>query len=246
LQEQLSILENDERSAQRVHFDHAGDLHTHPCQSREGQTLHLEPTEQLQQAEQESITWQAQWQRWCNPGHWVRKICKLNDTPHSIALGTAIGVFVAFTPTVGFQMLIVLALAFATQSMFRFNRMAALVAVYLSNPFTMVPIYWFNYRIGTIFLTKSVSYQEFSKLFEFDSAQAWWTNFGSLFGSVGLPLLCGSFVVATFFSLATYPVMQRAIERMQRRREQKRKLREQNSILSSQATESNQRESVAT
>jgi hypothetical protein len=40
------------------------------------------------------------------------KFLMLDDTPHRIALGIAIGVFVAWTPTVGVQMLAVIPIAF--------------------------------------------------------------------------------------------------------------------------------------
>ena len=36
--------------------------------------------------------------------------------------------------------------------LFHFNRMAAIIGVYISNPVTMIPIYWFLYKVGTIFV----------------------------------------------------------------------------------------------
>ncbi len=36
----------------------------------------------------------------------LRSIVTLHGSPEAIALGTAIGVFIAFTPTIGFQMLL--------------------------------------------------------------------------------------------------------------------------------------------
>ena len=86
------------------------------------------------------------------PRSLLRKILLLDDTAHSIALGTAIGMFIGMTPTVGIQMILVLCLAFATRPLFHFNKVAALLTVYISNPFTVLPIYWFNYSIGTYFV----------------------------------------------------------------------------------------------
>ena len=51
-----------------------------------------------------------------------RAIVMLDDTPHSIALGTAIGLFIAWTPTVGIHMILVVALAL----LFRANKVAGL------------------------------------------------------------------------------------------------------------------------
>ena len=65
-----------------------------------------------------------------------RSILMLEDTPHSIALGTAIGLFIAWTPTVGIHMILVVSLAL----FLRANKVAGLIAVYISNPLTLAPI----------------------------------------------------------------------------------------------------------
>jgi hypothetical protein len=70
------------------------------------------------------------------------KLLMLDDTPHRIALGMAIGVFISWTPTVGFQMLAAVPLAY----LLRANRVAGVIGVYLSNPFTLVPMYWLDYH----------------------------------------------------------------------------------------------------
>ena len=57
---------------------------------------------------------------WTSPGRLAQRVLTLDDTPHSIALGTAIGMFVGLTPTVGIQMVVVLAVAGITQRMFHF------------------------------------------------------------------------------------------------------------------------------
>jgi hypothetical protein len=57
----------------------------------------------------------------------LRSILMLDDTPHSVALGTAIGMFVGMTPTVGIQMIIVLIVAFLTRPFLKFNKIAAVL-----------------------------------------------------------------------------------------------------------------------
>ena len=66
----------------------------------------------------------------------VARLLTINDTPHAIALGSAIGLFLAMTPTVGVQ--VILAVAICT--VVRANRIAAVVLVFVSNPLTMLPI----------------------------------------------------------------------------------------------------------
>jgi len=69
----------------------------------------------------------------------------LNDTPHSIAMGVAVGIFIGLTPTVGVQMLLVVAVSL----FIRCNRTVGCAMVWLTNPLTMVPIYFANYMVGT-------------------------------------------------------------------------------------------------
>lgn len=137
----------------------------------------------------------------------LRSILMLDDTPHSVALGTAIGMFVGLTPTVGVQMIIVLTIAFLVRPLFRFNRVAAVLTVYITNPLTIIPIYWFNYQVGTWFVHSDVTYEDFVAIVEFDSHHKWSERALSLVADLGAPLLIGSLVVATISSLLTYPAM---------------------------------------
>ncbi|MGD9857306.1 MAG: DUF2062 domain-containing protein [Planctomycetaceae bacterium] len=151
---------------------------------------------------------------WSDPRQWLRALLMLDDTPHNIALGSAIGVFVAFTPTVGIQMLLVLLIAALTRPLFRFNKMAGVIAVYISNPLTMVPLYWFNYTIGRLYFPSTMSRREFAAIFQYDGFQEWWQAITKLFVDVGVPLLFGSLLVAGVCSLATYPLMLRLLRRV--------------------------------
>lgn len=142
-----------------------------------------------------------------SPRNLLRKILMLDDTAHSIALGTAIGMFIGMTPTVGIQMILVLCLAVLTRPLFHFNKVAALLTVYISNPFTVLPIYWFNYSIGTYFVDATVTYDDFARTLEYEGFSQWWDTVVGLFVRVGAPLFLGSLVVATLTSLPTYPLI---------------------------------------
>lgn len=143
----------------------------------------------------------------------LRSILMLDDTPHSVALGTAIGMFVGMTPTVGIQMIIVLAAAFLLRPFFKFNKIAAVLTVYVTNPLTIVPIYWFNYKVGTFFIPSSVKYNDFVAIVRFDSHDNWSERALSLITELGAPLLAGCLLVAIVSSLATYPTMRWLLRR---------------------------------
>ncbi len=65
----------------------------------------------------------------------------------NIARGVALGVFVAMTPTVGLQWLVILLIS----RPLRANMAAAMSVIWISNPLTLAPIYWLDYVIGRMF-----------------------------------------------------------------------------------------------
>ena len=65
-------------------------------------------------------------------------------SPGQRSRGLAAGVFAGCFPFFGFQTLLGVALA----SLLRGNRILAAASTWISNPFTYVPLYWFNYTIG--------------------------------------------------------------------------------------------------
>ena len=146
-----------------------------------------------------------QW--WSSPRAILRTILTLDDTPHSVALGTAIGMFIGMTPTVGIQMILVMVFAYLTRPFFSFNRVAALITVYLSNPLTVVPIYWFDYKVGTVFIAGNATREDFEQILHYHGLAGWWNAIWALFVDVGAPLIVGSLVVATVFGCVTYPLM---------------------------------------
>lgn len=183
-------------------------------------------------SENNSMSWSSRVSWWCDPRQWIRTIVHLQDTPHAIALGTAIGVFIGLTPTFGIQMLLVFTVAFLARPFFRFNQFAALVAVYVSNPFTMLPIYWFNYRLGTIFVPSDITWTQFKNLFQYSSYAEWTTTIANVFYTLGAPLVIGSLLCATIFSLPTYPLMLRLVEKVQLRRRLRKERKAQTQLNS--------------
>ncbi len=78
----------------------------------------------------------------------LRWFLKLRSSPAAIAGGLGMGTFVALTPTVGLQFIGVVILA----TLFRVNRAASILPIWITNPVTVAPIYTFNYWIGLQFI----------------------------------------------------------------------------------------------
>ena len=85
----------------------------------------------------------------------IRLIKSHSSTPE-VADGLAIGVFIAFLPIMGIQMLV----AFGLTELLRKNVIAAMLAVWITNPLTAVPIYLFNLWVGNWFYNKPISFSE--------------------------------------------------------------------------------------
>ena len=74
-----------------------------------------------------------------------------NGSPLFNAKGFAIGVFSGCLPFFGFQTLITVFFA----KIARGNILLALMGTWISNPLTYIPLYYFNYKVGSIFLNTS-------------------------------------------------------------------------------------------
>lgn len=153
---------------------------------------------------------------WWKPRAILKKLLGIEDSAHSIALGTAIGMAVGMTPTVGAQSVIVIVLVFLTRRLFHFNRMAALLTIYISNPLTLVPIYYFLYWVGTFFVPGTVTQEDFARIVEYNGAAGWWAAIKELFVDVGTPLLIGTAIVAPVSGLLTYPAVYSLLIRFRR------------------------------
>lgn len=76
------------------------------------------------------------------------KLVTLKSSPRRIAAGFALGMFLGFTPTFGIQTLLAIGLA----ALLRVNVVSTVVAAYITNVFTVVPIYWICYKVGRFLL----------------------------------------------------------------------------------------------
>src|ERR1700759_4382746 len=82
--------------------------------------------------------------QWLTDHHMT--LLAIADTPHSIALGSAIGIFFGFTPLYSVKTLLSIAVAWIS----RCNKIAAVIAVTLHDVlfFAMPAIYFVEYKVG--------------------------------------------------------------------------------------------------
>ena len=132
-----------------------------------------------------------------------------DDPPHKLALGMAVGIFVALTPTVGVQMVIAGFLSW----LLRANKAVSVAVVWISNPGTMVPIYWYCYRIGCAVLrVEPIGHPWWSGLTA--PPNGWWPAihfYWSRLVEVAGPLWLGSFIAGGILAYFTYCAVYRVI-----------------------------------
>jgi uncharacterized protein len=139
--------------------------------------------------------------RWTQLKRWLAAhhltLMTLPDTPHSIALGAAIGMFFGFTPLFGLKTLLTLAAAWLLKG----NKIAAFICVTLHDiilPFWPAIFLW-EYRMGTWTLHRRLPQRPgFRHVALLDYMQ--WTTFFTF----GQPLLVGSLFFALPAAVLVY------------------------------------------
>lgn len=119
------------------------------------------------------------------------RLVRLQGRPEELARGLACGVFAGLFPFAGSQTLLALLLAF----IFRGNKILATVGPWISNPFTSVPIYLFNFQVGK-WLLHDTTKTEVS----FES----WQEVMKLGSEIVLPLLVGCVAVGLICAILSY------------------------------------------
>lgn len=154
----------------------------------------------------------------------VHRILHIDDTPHRLALGIALGIFLAWTPTIGLQMALVLLLA----PVIRANGRVGLPIVWISNPLTLAIIYYPNYVVGRYFLeglgiVVSSGYTRgqlndllaqpngFNDFFQRFTEWEFWRELSQILLHLGVELWVGSIIVGLVLGGISYIVSYRII-----------------------------------
>jgi len=159
-------------------------------------------------------------------------ILHLDDTPHRIAWGVFIGVMIAFTPTLGLQIVLYLPIA----ALLRANKVSGIPLLFISNPFTAVPLYYATWSVGAAVLhpEKEVT-QATIKMWLGNTGRAlkdggigrlletdFWSDTARLLASTGGELWMGALVCGLLVALPSYFITRWGINAFRHLREGRR------------------------
>ena len=130
--------------------------------------------------------------RWINSLTHDPNLLHLNR--HSVSLGVFVGIFCAFIP-LPIQTLIAAAMCFWLGA----NLPIGLMTIWISNPLTMAPMFYANYKFGAWMLNSP------SLNLKFEWSAHW---FVSQLHLLWKPLFAGSFVSGIVFALLAYYLVQ--------------------------------------
>ena len=109
-------------------------------------------------------------------------------SPSQRALGFGMGIFSGCFPFFGLQTLIGIFLA----RIFKSNTILAALGTWISNPFTYVPLYYFNYKVGSRLLNTDHNLVDFSHITTNELwSQSWYLSSRLIIGSICMGLLTG-------------------------------------------------------
>ncbi len=147
---------------------------------------------------------------WQRLQRWITWLWEQEGSHGQRARGLAAGIFCGCFPFFGLQILLGVALA----SVVRGNHLLAAAGTWISNPLTYVPLYWFNYQLGSLLLGPGSGWPGLQAL----SQDRLW----QLGGQVASRLLLGSTLVgvvcAVGFGWLYWHWLERKLERKGMRR----------------------------
>ena len=147
-----------------------------------------------------------------------KKLLHIEDTPERTALAYSIGIFLGFSPFLGFHTLAGLAIAF----LFNLNRVAILLGVWSNTPWWIVPYYTIATWVGMWVTGFQIDKATLKAIFQLGMDQEFmssdfWSRVASQWGLL-LSFMIGSLILATLLGFVAYPLSLRWIKFYRSRR----------------------------
>lgn len=140
----------------------------------------------------------------------IARLVAIDDTPHAIALGVAIGVLFGITPLFGIKMPLAVGLSF----ILRGNIIATLIVVGLADIFTpaLAVVYFIEYKLGCLIFALGSHYGSWDLIDECDMMPCWVRVVKK-----GLPLFVGSVSFGVISAVPAYSAIKIIFNKIRRR-----------------------------
>ena len=123
------------------------------------------------------------------------KLFSHKHSPHKLAFSCACGMYIAFSPYPGFHTFLIIAVSY----FFTLHFPLVFAVASLNNPWTMIPIYLFDYEVGGWFVRNYMCYNP-----------GWTVSLSKIFGSGTIDLwafFIGGNILGIFVAVIVYVLM---------------------------------------
>lgn len=138
---------------------------------------------------------------------WIREkfriLLEIKDRPHHVAISFSVGVFIGISPLLGLHTVLGILVSY----LFKLNKFVTILGVYITNPWTIIPIYTLGTWAGMKILRID------GVLGDIPWGSLTFTNVLAELKILFWPFVVGSFVLGTVSALASYGLIFYAVKR---------------------------------
>lgn len=154
--------------------------------------------------------------------YYFLKLLRLRGTPHSIAMGAAIGVFIGLTPTIPLHTILILAFTLVSRTSFIAGLITSLL---VCNPLTYIPQYYLALLIGNVVTPFTLNWEKVKSVLDVvlsdGSMETRIQPLLSLGFEAIVVMLAGGLILALPIAVASYYLCHFLIVTFRRKRRQK-------------------------
>ena len=137
--------------------------------------------------------------------YYYLRFIRLRGSPHSLALGASIGVFIGITPTIPLHTIVIFILTVLTRSSFVAGLLTSIV---VCNPLTYIPQYYFSLRLGNLATPYELNWLDVKTIVEVILSEVSFVTKVEALLTVGyeavIVMLVGGSLLALPFAVASY------------------------------------------
>ncbi|HER62679.1 MAG TPA: DUF2062 domain-containing protein [Desulfobacteraceae bacterium] len=153
--------------------------------------------------------------------YYALKFIRLRGNPRSLAMGTAVGIFIGISPTIPFHTIAIVGVTL----LMRVSTVSALISgVAVSNPLTMVPQYYLCWFTGNLIFPGRLSWERIKEVLLAVTRQSFMDSMhtlGSLSFDAFLVMLTGGLVIGIPAAAAGYFISLRFFTGIREKRRKK-------------------------